>query len=92
MLAEGFQQTLTDVTLQRIAAYNQPTSINTIVSLNPSLGADAASLDTQLQSLMDSGSPLPSLFCVPFIVKVKLSSAQTGLQMMHHASQPLLVP
>ena len=61
---------LTEVVLQRIAAYNQPTSINTIVTLNPSLGSEAARLDDELQSMMSSGAPLPSLFCVPFIVKV----------------------
>ena len=66
---------LTDTVLQRIAAYNQPTSINTIVTLNPSLGSEAARLDDELQSMMSSGAPLPSLFCVPFIIKVTQMTA-----------------
>ena len=42
-----------------------------MVTLNPSLGTEAAYLDTELQAAMSSGAALPSLFCVPFIVKVQ---------------------
>ena len=91
--------TLVQAYMQRIAAYNAATSINSIVSLNPDAASEAAQLDLQLTQMLDSGACLhstfagssqstaspaealrnagaafPSLFCVPFIVKVRLTS------------------
>ena len=55
--------------VQRIVAYDKLSGLNSILALNPAAQAEAAALDIQLQTLVADDDPLPSLFCVPFIVK-----------------------
>lgn len=57
------------VLLQRITAYDKLSGLNSIIALNPAAPAEAVALDAQLAAAISSGGILPSLFCVPFIIK-----------------------
>ena len=55
---------------KRIAAYDKTTGLNSIYYVYPDVIEQAGALDMQLSEMMATGTPtLPSLFCVPFLIK-----------------------
>ncbi|KAI7836709.1 hypothetical protein COHA_009485 [Chlorella ohadii] len=62
--------------LQRILAFDQPLQLNSIRALNPSAMERAKQLDAELAAMRANGtSALPSLFCVPLLVKDNIDVA-----------------
>jgi Asp-tRNA(Asn)/Glu-tRNA(Gln) amidotransferase A subunit family amidase len=65
---------LAETYLKRIAAYDQPTRLNTVVTMNPTLLADADRMDRDFRAT----HTLKPLECIAFVVKDNYDTA--GLQ------------
>ena len=63
--------------LQRISAYDKVTGLNSVYYIYPDALQQAGAMDRKLAQMQLDGTPLPSLFCIPFILKVSTACSHT---------------